>query len=111
MEEKVLTREQYLNGECSHDQYYSQFVTEKIKQIVANSIGIPVILACKDPHFNTIPLKRWDSLEPIIKIFVNTDKIRKAENWSDPTTYPWSLATSVCIAKQAAKHIKKNKGA
>ena len=92
-----FTRKDYMTGKVSHDEYYAQFVTEMTKEIVRSSIGMEAILASKDPHFNDIPLKNWDSLHPVI--------LRTSGR--DCTDVHWdTLGTSVCIAKCAARMIK-----
>ena len=83
------TREQYLNNECSHHDYYKQFVTKGIIDYVKRAIGKDKILNSKDEHFNDIPLRLWDNL--YIPIPNSLDK---------------SLATKVCLAKCAAVIIK-----
>lgn len=55
-------REDYMSNTCSHQEYYSQFITPKIKQLVEAEIGIDRIKSSKDEHFNDIPLARWDHL-------------------------------------------------
>ena len=105
----TITRKQYMDKEYSHDEYYEQFVTEGVKKYVCRVIGRQHILDSKDPHFNDIPLYKWDSMCPQIKIMIDRNKLREAEGWNEPETYPWSLCCGVCIAKQAAKDIKQRR--
>lgn len=80
----MYTRTQYLNNECSHEAYYSQYVTDSILKVVIKNLG-KKILASKDPiNFNDISLGLWDCLSYIV---------------SDNN----SLAEKVCILKQAAR--------
>ena len=102
----TITREQYGKGECTHEEYFGQFVTEPIKTYVCRVIGEQRIMDSFDPHFNDIPLREWDRLSPQIATMIDRDKLREAEGWRDPKTFPWSLSTAVCIAKQAARIIK-----
>ena len=95
----MKTRQQYLNGECSHREYYSQFVGESIIKLVENGIGIKTILASTDPHLNDIPLKKWDVLAEHFK-YMHL-KLKEAGDYL-------TLAGSVCILKEAAKQIRNN---
>ena len=115
------TRANYMAKECTHDQYYSQFVTPGIIQHVTWAIGKDRICASQDRHFNDIPLKEWDFLDKGIRLNLPKDKWRRLacadtlteggkENWlkanPNPGRFLWSLSDAVCIAKQAARIIK-----
>jgi hypothetical protein len=97
----MKTRQQYLNSECTHREYYSQFVNEGIKNLVRSGIGekrikesLPV-----DEHLNNIPLKEWDSLGAYIVSSPNVRaKIKEAGDG-------YSQAGAVCILKEAARQI------
>ena len=41
----MRTRKQYMDGECTHDEYYAQFVTEQRKQIVLNRLKLEELKA------------------------------------------------------------------
>lgn len=87
----TMTREEYMNAvdkAAAHRQYYGQFVSDTVRQVVASRIGRAAILASTDPHFNDIPLKRWDDLYPVLH------------------RAGWSLSDVVCTAKEAARQIK-----
>ena len=58
----MYTQQQYMNNECTHREYYAQFVTQRIRKIVADRIGKDAILASTDEHFNDIPLREWDAV-------------------------------------------------
>ena len=94
------TRKQYMENVCTHDQYYSQFVSKTMTRHVIATIGKQRILNSKDENFNDIPLIEWDNLS----FYVNGEKMR----WAGESP---SLCAKVCIAKQAAKHIKNSKAA
>ena len=91
----TFTREQYMNNECSHHQYYAQFATPEVIAQVKRQIGEDRIKASADPHFNDIPLKQWDNL-----------KITVYKNDMDTAGDFLTLAGKVCIAKAAARIIK-----
>lgn len=95
----MITRFQYLNGEFDHDQYYNQFVNGPIIYLVGGRLGNQIAKS-SDPYFNDISLRLWDLMAPNIKAMLDLSKLKQAGE-------TWSLSTSICIAKQAAKLIKK----
>lgn len=112
-----FTRKDYLDRKCSHREYYSQFVNDEVKQLVARRIGRKKILASTDPHFNDIPLHRWDALAG----FSNRQYSREFGPF-EPARSPLfycvgrsiveangggvSPSDLVCVAKEAAQQIR-----
>jgi hypothetical protein len=96
----TFTRAQYLNDECTHEQYYGQFVTGHLTDAVVNLIGLDRIKASSDPYLNDIPLKAWDNLQPLVMSFAGA-AIGKA-NGSGGV----ALSDCVCTAKAAARYAK-----
>lgn len=89
------TRQQYMSHECSHRDYYGQFVTEQVKSRVLRVIGKESIQASTDEHLNDIPLRLWDALGPV----------GNSAQW-EATEGDWpSMAGRVCIYKEAAKQL------
>ena len=86
---KEFTRKQYLAKECTHQEYYNQFVTPYILKTVERAISLQAICNSSDPHFNGIPLASWD-------------RVARQISYSNP------IAAGVCIAKAAARIIKAN---
>jgi len=93
----TITRKQYLNGEFNHRQYYAQFVTEAVKNRVIRRFDIQTLQKDKDNHFNTTPLKIWDSLLSPVPVEI-ASKMRECGD------YP-TIAGCVCILKEAALQI------
>jgi len=91
----MMTRKQYMDGDVSHEDYYSQFVTPAITAIVKERIGVERIERSTDPHLNDIPLSKWDALQPVIAHEAALP-MKECGDWL-------SMASCVCIAKQAAK--------
>lgn len=92
------TREDYMQGKCTHDEFYQQFVTEGLKNCVARHIGMDDINASKDVHFNDIALDRWDVCPipyDVMDEFIKSSGCRL-----------FSLSDRVCITKMAAKILK-----
>lgn len=91
------TRQQYLDKECTHRQFYGQFVTPGIIREVEDRIGVSRLYDSQDPHFNDIPLGRWDGLG----VWLQGVAAKKILATGDVPT----LAGGVCIAKEAARQI------
>ena len=91
----MFSRAQYMNKECTHSEYYGQFVTDAVKQSVLFTIGKDAIVKSNNPHFNDIPLKKWD----LLSFPVSSQKMKQAGDYL-------TLAGKVCIAKEAARQIK-----
>lgn len=87
-------RAKYMRGELSHQQYY-RWLRQSIgvsSEWIIKAIGANAIRTSRDPHFNDIPLRRWDGLHP------NFDYAAR-----HVARVPWSLSDSVCCAKAAAR--------
>lgn len=98
------------NQTCTHDQFYSQFVTLDILQLVGKQIGIKRIRQSTDPHFNDIPLQKWDRLSDSMRNLIDAKLWKQLYNTTyrpqDQNNFIWSLSCGVCIAKAAARIIK-----
>ena len=90
----MFTRKQYMAKECTHREYYGQFVTDDTRQTVLQSIGRSKLENSIDPHLNDIPLQQWDHmyLPPL------GCSMKEAGDWL-------SMAGKVCILKEAARQI------
>jgi hypothetical protein len=89
----MFTRDQYLNGKCTHRQYYAQLVTES-HRLAAESFGIDNLRRAfaEDEHFNSIPLASWDARAGLRADYKSLGDGR-------------SLAGDVCILKEAARQL------
>lgn len=95
----MITRKEYMNGECSHHDYYAQFCDDTTKNALLSRISKDRILNSTDEHLNDIPLKEWGALP----LYSSTaSKIREASG-SGP-----ALSDSVCVYKTQAKLIQMN---
>lgn len=97
-----FTRTQYLNGECTHNQYYAQFITCSSAMVFAGSFGIGRLkkAVAQDEHFNSIPLKEWDKLAENIHTKELVSKMKEAGDYV-------SKGSLVCILKCAARQLIK----
>lgn len=91
----MFTRKQYLDDQCSHREYYAQLVDERTIATVVATIGADELRASTDPHFNDIPLRRWDVLAAILPNVL-------AVRFVDLGDYA-TLGGLVCVAKEAAR--------
>lgn len=99
----MKTRKQYMNKEVSHNDYYSQFVTEATKRYVLSELKIEDIknaLENGDEHLNKIKIpfnnmgiggNWWWDYSP-----ANEQLIKIVGESRSPSTY-------TCIGKAAAK--------
>ena len=94
----MKTRTQYMNHECSHAEYYGQFLTPAIVEAVKSRIGVDRIKQSEDEHFNDIPLAMWDAFlsHPAFQLHERLKGVGDG----------WSLSGVVCVAKTAARKIK-----
>jgi hypothetical protein len=93
------TRAQRLNNECTHEEYWDQFVTEAIIRLVKGRFG---------GRLDTVTLAEWDSLSLITRELIDKDKWRRlmCPKFIGTRSYAWSLSDNICILKQAASRIK-----
>jgi hypothetical protein len=91
-----------MNKECTHNEYYGQFVTDSIIRSVKSFIGEDRIRNSTDPHFNDIPLHLWDRLSDSMK-----SQLTIFDEYEDGKKY-YSLCSGVCTLKQAARMIKES---
>lgn len=98
-----MNRQEYINAPSSTENfraYYGQFINPGVKFAVLRVISREEILASRDPHFNDIPLHRWDWVFNTQGVPVEIAvKMRELGDYA-------TLAGLVCIAKEAARQIK-----
>ena len=90
----MFTYTQYFNGDCTHRQYYAQFVSDTLKSSVLNTIGLPALEKCRGQKWmNGIKLELWE------KCFgVNVALMVECGDGE-------SIGGRVCVAKEAARQI------
>ena len=89
----MKTRQDYLDGKCTHQEYYAQFVDQHTKNVVSGSIDMDKLknaVINGDLHLNSVPLREWDMLTQLIN-----------PNMDGGT----SLAGKVCVLKEAARQL------
>ncbi len=98
----MKTRQDYMDKKISHSDYYRQFVTPYIMELVKSRIGIDAITNSKDEYLNDIPLSKWDAIHVVrsgrgmYSSIACGEKIKAADEGN-------SVSTGTCILKQAAR--------
>lgn len=94
----MKTRQEYLDGKCTHEEYYNQFVDSRVKQIVLTRHTKEDLKKAysKDESLNSISIRVWDSLAENIRY--------KGPELKEVGDY-LTLSGSVCILKAAARQI------
>lgn len=95
----IKSRKEYLNGTVSLSEYYSQFLDTDLASRIVSAIGESKILKSEDPHFNDIPLRKWDALLPLVQYSNAPTLLKEAGDYL-------TLSGAVCIAKEAARQFK-----
>ena len=93
-------RSDYMSGACTHREYYSQFVDERLKEKLLARMPEKRLRDSQCEHYNDIPLHLWDR----ISLIATSADTELNELGDFPT-----LAGRVCILKEAAKQIKEGK--
>lgn len=91
------TRKDYLDGKCSHQEYYRSIVAECGISLENDPIMSKVIASLKsgDQHLNNIPLRTWDVIALGQRARMAT-VLKSRGDWL-------TLAGGVCIMKEAAR--------
>lgn len=92
----LKTRQDYMNGHCTHREYYAQFVTPVTKSMVNNVINLSEVTNEKEfkALCKKLGLKVWDSLAGLLMINPSS-KIRELGDIP-------SICGMVCTLKESA---------
>lgn len=90
----MFSRKDYLDGKCTHREYYAQFVNSQQKSAILSRIGKDRLEKSTCEHFNDIPLKEWDS----IYCPISSSKMKECGDYI-------TNAGRICIIKEAATQI------
>lgn len=89
-----------IQNKISHSQYYGQFVSRDIKNLVAKHIGLDRILSSKDQDFNDIPLEEWESLNLLFPSNASEVMMRETMHVYQPSFF-------IRVSKEAARQMLK----
>ncbi len=93
---RMNTRKDYLDGKCSHDEYYGEIVKEVgITYVNSSDLERYKKAYATDQHLNNIPLAEWDRKSAASQLTL-FDAFKKRGDY-------WSLAGGVCVHKAAVK--------
>jgi hypothetical protein len=92
MKSVKFTRQQLLDAECTHQQYYEQFLSPLSVQTVIENIGADRILKSTHPYFSDsgIDLSEWELIGSWLPA-----NFRAVGDWR-------TISGDVCLAKAAA---------
>lgn len=101
-----FTRADYMAKRCTHREYYGQFVSQYVRDLVRDRVGMARLLSSRDEHLNDIPLSVWDSFwvrhadgGMYIQLpFAVVSLIKEAGE-------DFSASTGTCILKEAARQV------
>lgn len=104
----MFTRAQYLNKECTHREYWAQFVTPSMKAMVKSNIGLERLQRSRNEYFSDVTtLKDWDWMKDATFRMLNMVKWREIQypEYAGLTSVGWSLSDNVCLLKEAARQL------
>ena len=93
---EVITKSDYRKGLYTTHQYYSQYVTNEIIDLVVTRLGKEAILKSTKPNFSDIRQDTIDSLDGPIHLIINQDQIKQTGE-----EIPF-LCFNVCVVMAAA---------
>lgn len=91
----LFTKNQFLKDECTHTEYYSQFITPDGIKLVEASPAFKKLKASGSTNLSDMPLAQWDCI----------GTAWDASNLLTTLGDHWSLGISVVINKIIAAHI------
>lgn len=97
----MYTRKQYLDGECTHEDYYNQFCDSWTETVILSRYNIRFLREkfSDDENLNNIPLALWDNMAYGLMMSLELNK--KMRKHGD---YP-TVSGCVCILKQSVRNI------
>ncbi len=93
----MFTRKDYLEGRCSHRDFYGQIVERAGLVFPSDHALVQRARRSTDPHYNDIPLALWGSAAVSAKPAI-TRALKETGDF-------WSLAGGVCTIKEAVRRV------
>ena len=95
----MFTRKDYMAGKCNEDEYYSQFVNEKVIDVIRRSVTYKHIVQARDKKdFYDVSAQQWDFATGAILCLLGKEAFRRHEDYVTHNAL-------ICIAKAAARKI------
>lgn len=94
----MITRQEYLQGKATHEEYYAQFVTPEHKSRVLAGIGLLKLLKSSERFYGDVAsVDQWDRIaQPHPQ--QSLDKLKECGDYM-------TQAGAVCILKEAARQL------
>jgi hypothetical protein len=95
----MFTKKDFTAGKCNEDEYYSQFVTKEVIDVIRRSTTYKHIMQARDKKdFFDLDLHQWDFITGAILCLVGREAFKERGDYV-------SQVGLVCIAKAAARKI------
>ena len=104
----MFTRAQYMNKECTHREYYAQFVNKSMRDMVLRIITLTKLQQSREPFFNDVTrLQDWDCMKNATFHMLNMKQWRELNypEYAGLNSVGWSLSDNICILKEAARQL------
>jgi hypothetical protein len=104
----MFTRAQYLNKECTHREYWAQFVTAGMKSMVARNFSLERLQRSQNEYFNDVTvLSDWEIMRGNTFAMLDLKKWREIQypEYTDPRSIGWSMSDNTCLLKEAARQL------
>ena len=104
----MFTRKQYLNKECTHREYWAQFVTRGMKNMVQSRFDMQRLARSQNEYFNDVTrVQDWDCMKDVTFRMLDLKVWREIHypEYTDPRSIGWSLSDNICLLKEAARQL------
>lgn len=104
----MFTRKQYLDKQCTHREFWAQFVTNGMREMVRQRITLERLQRSSNEYFNDVTkLQDWDCMKDATFRMLDMKKWRELQypEYIGLTSVGWSLSDNICILKEAARQI------
>ena len=104
----MFTRKDYLDKKCTHRQYWAQFVTRSMRELVRRRIGLERLQSSSNEYFSDVTtLSAWDEMKNATFTMLDQQKWREIQypEYTDPGSIGWSSSDNTCLLKEAARQL------
>ena len=104
----MFTRKQYLDRQCTHREFWAQFVTPGMRDMVKRNITLERLQRSQNEYFNDVTrLQDWDLMKDVTFRMLDMKKWRELQypEYIGLTSVGWSHSDNICILKEAARQL------
>ena len=104
----MFTRKDYLEQKCTHREYWAQFVTKSMRDMVQRNIGLERLQSSTNEYFSDVTtLRDWDAMKNATFTMLDQRKWRDIQypEYTNPHSIGWSLSDNTCLLKEAARQL------